>query len=62
MGGKEAIQETLRINPEAKVVVSSGYSNNIVMAHYKGYGFKASIAKPFQQAELNKKIKNHVRS
>jgi len=56
MGGKDAVQEILRINPEAKVVVASGYSNDPVMAHCQKYGFKASIAKPFQLAELNKLI------
>ena len=56
MGGKDAVQEILRINPEAKVVVSSGYSNDPVIAHYKEHGFKAFIVKPFQFAELNKLI------
>ena len=56
MGGKDAVQEILRINPDAKVVVASGYSNDPVMAHCQKYGFKASIAKPFQLAELNKLI------
>ena len=56
MGGKEAVQEILKINPKAKVVVASGYSNDPVMAHYQEYGFKASIAKPFRMAELSKII------
>ncbi len=56
MGGKDAVQEILRINPEAKVVVSSGYSNDPVIAHYKEHGFKAFIVKPFKFAELNKLI------
>lgn len=56
MGGKDAVGEILKINPDAKVVVASGYSNDPVMAHYQDYGFKASIAKPFQLAELNKLI------
>ena len=54
MGGKDGIKEILRINPDAKVVVSSGYSNDPVMAHYREYGFKASIAKPFLMTELSK--------
>lgn len=53
MGGKNAVLDILRINPEAKVIVASGYSNDPVMANYQEYGFKASIAKPFQLAELN---------
>lgn len=52
MGGKDAIQEILKIDSEAKVIVSSGYSNDPVMADYRKYGFKAAIAKPFLLAEL----------
>jgi len=54
MGGKDAVQEILKIDPEAKLIVSSGYSNDPVMSHYQQYGFKAAIAKPFMLAELNK--------
>lgn len=56
LGGKDTVLEILRIDPKAKVVVASGYSTDPVMAHYKDYGFKASIAKPFQLAELNRVV------
>ncbi len=56
MGGKNTIQEILRIDPKAKAIVSSGYSNDPVMAYYQEYGFKASIAKPFRMTELSKII------
>ena len=56
MGGKEAIQKILQIDPEAKVMVSSGYSNDPVMAHYKKHGFSGIIAKPFQLKSLQKAI------
>ena len=56
IGGKDAIEEILKINPEAKAVVSSGYSNDPVMADYQKYGFKAAIGKPFSLAELNETI------
>ncbi|MCF6289951.1 MAG: ATP-binding protein [Desulfobacterales bacterium] len=56
MGGKEAIGEILKIDPRAKVIVSSGYGNDPVMANYRQYGFKAAIAKPFLLEELNKTL------
>ncbi|MCG2755074.1 MAG: ATP-binding protein [Desulfobacteraceae bacterium] len=56
LGGKNAIQEILKIDPAAKVIVSSGYSKDPVMANYQQYGFKAAIAKPFLLAELNKAL------
>ncbi len=54
MGGKEAVKEILAINPEAKVLVSSGYSNDPVMANYKKYGFSGAMAKPYELEELRK--------
>ena len=52
MGGKEAVKELLKIDAEAKCIVSSGYADDPIMAHYKDYGFKAAIAKPFTQSGL----------
>ncbi len=56
MGGKEAVKKILAIDPDAKVIVSSGYSNDPIMARYNEYGFNASIVKPFQLQELTKVI------
>ncbi len=47
MGGQEAVKEILKINPEAKVIVSSGYSTDPILAEYRKYGFKGAIVKPF---------------
>ncbi|MEW6527619.1 MAG: PAS domain S-box protein, partial [Spirochaetota bacterium] len=56
MGGVQAVQEILEINPGAKVIVSSGYSNDPVMSHFKEYGFKGVIAKPYKIEEIIKVI------
>ena len=53
LSGTECIAELLKIDPQVKAVVVSGYSNDPVMAHYKDYGFVGSIAKPFELAELD---------
>ena len=52
MGGKDAVKEILQLDPEAKVIVSSGYSNDPVMANYMDYGFCAAIVKPYQLQNL----------
>ncbi len=54
MGGEEVIKELLRHDPRAKVLVSSGYSDNPVMAHYQDYGFSGVLEKPFQIEELGR--------
>lgn len=56
MGGKEAVQKIRAIKPEAKVIVSSGYSNDPIMANYQEYGFSAAIIKPYELHELIKGI------
>jgi len=56
MDGKEAVQKILNLDPDAKVIVSSGYSNDPVMANFKDYGFCSAIVKPYQLQELSKVI------
>ncbi|MEN8134828.1 MAG: ATP-binding protein [Thermodesulfobacteriota bacterium] len=56
MGGQEAVRKILNIDPEAKVIVSSGYSNDPIMANFKNYGFCSAIVKPYQLQELSKVI------
>ncbi len=53
MGGREAGQKLLVIDPDVKIIVSSGYSNDPIMACHLDYGFKAAVAKPFQINELS---------
>jgi len=52
MGGKEAVKELLDLDPKAKVIVSSGYSNDPVVANYRDYGFVGAVKKPFRINEL----------
>ena len=48
------------MDPAAKVIVSSGYSNDPVMANYKDYGFCGVIAKPFNIDEFLNVIKKAI--
>jgi two-component system, cell cycle sensor histidine kinase and response regulator CckA len=52
MGGKEASQRILDIDPSARLIVSSGYSSDPIMAEYEKYGFRAAIAKPYKGQDL----------
>ncbi|MBJ6802164.1 hybrid sensor histidine kinase/response regulator [Geomonas propionica] len=47
MGGREAAQQILALDPQARLVVMSGYSNDPVMANFKEYGFVKALHKPF---------------
>jgi len=57
MGGEKAIKELLLFDPEARAVVSSGYSNDRVMAHHLEHGFKAMVVKPYQLEDLDRVIR-----
>jgi PAS domain S-box-containing protein len=52
MGGREAVSKLLELDPGAKVVVASGYSNDPIMANYRKYGFCGVIVKPFNIDEF----------
>ena len=56
MGGKKAVCEILRLDAKAKVIVSSGYSNDPIMAQCQNYGFRAAVAKPFNLNTLSQTI------
>jgi CheY-like chemotaxis protein len=53
IGGKEAMKRLLEIDPRVKAIVSSGYSNDPVMAKFREYGFRGVIAKPYKIEELS---------
>ena len=61
MGGKITAQEILKINPAAKIIVSSGYATDPVMADFKQFGFVARIVKPYRFAELQKVINEQLK-
>lgn len=52
MGGREAAEYILDINPSACLIVSSGYSNDPIMSDFGTYGFNGAMAKPYKINEL----------
>ncbi|MEA3332058.1 MAG: ATP-binding protein [Pseudomonadota bacterium] len=53
MGGIETLKKILVLNPKARAIVSSGYSNDPVMANFADYGFIDHIAKPYTVGKLS---------
>ena len=54
VGGKETIEKLLTLDPAVKAVVSSGYSNDPLMANYLDYGFQAVLSKPYLPQEMSR--------
>ncbi len=53
MGGKEAVEHLLAVDPKIKAIVSSGYSDDTVVFDYRNYGFSACLTKPYKLQELS---------
>jgi len=56
MGGAQAMRELVELDPDVTALVSSGYSNDPVMARYAEHGFAGVLKKPFTLRELRRAL------
>jgi CheY-like chemotaxis protein len=60
MGGKEATETLRKIDPDVKVIVSSGYSSDPIMANFRSHGFCGCVAKPYRVRDLTHTLREHL--
>jgi two-component system, cell cycle sensor histidine kinase and response regulator CckA len=58
MGGRECIDKLRAIDPDAKAIVTSGYSDDPVMAEHERFGFSGVISKPWKIEALSETLRN----
>ena len=58
MGGLEALARLRAIDPQVTALISSGYTNNPVVADWAYYGFSGVVAKPYTIAQLQEALHN----
>jgi PAS domain S-box-containing protein len=61
IGGKETVKVLREFDPDVKAIVSSGYSNDPIMANFRDYGFTGVIVKPFDIEDFVRTIESVVR-
>jgi PAS domain S-box-containing protein len=61
MGGRETAERILALDPAARLMVSSGYSDDSVMADYRRHGFSAVLPKPYTAKELCDAVQGMMR-
>ena len=57
LGGKKAVGRLRALDPGAKVIVSSGYSEDPVMSRFREYGFDGVLVKPYDVEGLATELK-----
>lgn len=56
MGGLEAAREILKLDPAARIIVSSGHATDPIMTNFTTYGFKGRVEKPYHLEILQKVV------
>lgn len=60
MGGVRTMERLRQIDPEVTAIVSSGYSDDPVMAKPASYGFAAVLPKPYEPADMLRLVKSVI--
>ncbi len=60
MGGRDTVRELQKIDPDVRVIVSSGYSQDPTISRFRDFGFCGVVSKPYSVAEMTQEIEQAV--
>lgn len=60
IGGKEAFERLHALDPKAKVVISSGFTNDPMLTDYESFGLDGVLAKPYRITEIKALLENMI--
>jgi len=52
----------LKLNPDVKAIVISGYADDPVMSNCEEYGFRTALSKPFLKTSLEDAVRKAMDS
>jgi CheY-like chemotaxis protein len=61
MGGLETLAHLRAIDPQVTALISSGYTNDPVLANWAHYGFSGVLAKPYAVENLQEALHSVLR-
>jgi two-component system cell cycle sensor histidine kinase/response regulator CckA len=60
VGGQDAVHTIKKIDPNAKVIASSGHLEHPVMRDHNNFGFNAVLEKPYKLEKLQQVIEDAI--
>jgi signal transduction histidine kinase len=57
MGGREAMEAIIKMDPRARGIVMSGYSDGPVMENFRDFGFRMALRKPFSLKDFKRAVR-----
>jgi len=56
LGGVETLRRLRAVDPSLRAIASSGYSSDPVMSNPTGFGFQATLAKPYSVTDIGRTV------
>jgi CheY-like chemotaxis protein len=56
LGGLETINALKTMDSQVRAIISSGFTNDPVMTHFKEYGFQGALPKPYKMKDIEDEL------